>query len=123
MSVTSLPVPPDMPHGNRSRMFKVLSPIERKDHTTFWMRVGTGYANKDNSVNLYLDALPTNQKLQLRELDEEDLTPGRNKRDGSPRTPETNQRGFDASTRGFDTSRSFDGPPRNFDRALEPTPF
>ncbi len=64
---------------NRTRIYKVVSPIERKDGTTFWMRVGTAYPNKDLSLNVYLDAMPFNHKLQLRELDEEDLTP-RNKR-------------------------------------------
>lgn len=70
---------------NRPRMFKVMCPIERKDGSTFWMRVGTGFPNKDLSINLYLDALPTNQKLQLREMDEEDLAPkGRRRDDGAP---------------------------------------
>ncbi len=55
------------------KMFKVLSPILKKDGTTFWMRVGTGFSNKDDSVNLYLDVLPKDGKLQMRELDERDL--------------------------------------------------
>ena len=64
------------------KMFKVMCPIERKDGTTHWMRVGTGFPNRDDSVNLYLDVLPANQKLQLRELDEDDLgeKEGRGKR-------------------------------------------
>ncbi len=61
--------------GNKGRMFKVLCPIERKDGATHWMRIGSGFANKDQSVNIYLDVLPANLKLQLRELDEEDLQP------------------------------------------------
>ena len=71
--------------GNRPRMFKVIAPIEKKDGSTFWMRVGTGFPNKDQSINLYLDAIPFNHKLQLREVDEEDLQP-RRKRDeaGAP---------------------------------------
>jgi hypothetical protein len=54
-------------------MFKVISPIERKDGTTYWMRVGTGFTNKDDSINLYLDAMPKDMKLQVRELTEEEL--------------------------------------------------
>lgn len=61
--------------GNKGRMFKVLCPIERKDGSTHWMRIGSGFPNKDQSVNIYLDVLPVNLKLQLRELDEEDLQP------------------------------------------------
>ncbi len=55
------------------RMFKILCPITKKDGTTFWMRVGTGFPNKDDSVNLYLDVLPRDGKLQLRAFDERDL--------------------------------------------------
>lgn len=95
MSVTAM----SAASGNRPRMFKVLCPIERKDHSTFWMRVGTGYVNKDQSVNLYLDVLPANQKLQLREMEEEDFAP--------------NPRG----------KRHDDGGQRTFDRASDPPPF
>lgn len=70
--------------GNRPRMFKVVCPIARKDGSTFWMRVGTGFPNKDQSINLYLDVLPVNLKLQIRELDEEDLSPRRRRDDGAP---------------------------------------
>lgn len=55
------------------KMFKILCPITKKDGTTFWMRVGTGFPNKDDSVNLYLDVLPRDGKLQLRAFDERDL--------------------------------------------------
>ena len=56
------------------KMFKVLCPIEKDDgKTTYWMRVGVAFVNRDQSINLYLDVLPKNGKLQVRELDEEDL--------------------------------------------------
>lgn len=58
----------------QKQMYKVLCPIERKDGGTWWMRVGTGFRNKDDSLNIYLDAMPTKlTHLQIRELDEEDL--------------------------------------------------
>ncbi len=61
-------------HPPRPRMFKILCPIEKKDGGgTYWMRLGTAYPNRDQSINLYLDALPNNGRLQLREMDEEDL--------------------------------------------------
>lgn len=76
---------------NRPRVFKVISPIEKKDGGTYWMRVGTGYPNKDQSINLYLDALPLNHKLQLREMDEEDLQGrGRKQREDGPAAPAGN---------------------------------
>jgi hypothetical protein len=71
------------PTPNRSRMFKVISPIEKKTGGTYWMRVGTGFANKDQSVNVYLDAMPFNHTLQIREMDEEDFAAMRKRKDES----------------------------------------
>ncbi len=64
------------------RMFKVLCPIERNGKT-YWQRLGSGFPNRDQSINMYLDALPTNGKLQLREVDEEDLERSSGRRGGS----------------------------------------
>jgi len=58
---------------------KVLCPLERNGKT-FWMRLGTAFTNKDGSLNVYLDAFPTDRKLQIRDLDPRDLQP--RKRDG-----------------------------------------
>jgi hypothetical protein len=55
---------------SHSRM-KVLCPTE-KDGKTYWTRLGVAFANRDGSTNVYLDALPANGKLQIRELDERD---------------------------------------------------
>lgn len=60
------------------KMFKILSPIEKPNGTKWWMFCGSGYENKDNSVNMYINALPVGQKqgpltLQLRELTEAEL--------------------------------------------------
>ena len=55
------------------RTFKVITPVNKKDGGTFWIRCGTGYLNKDSSINLYLDVMPFDGKLTVRELDEEDL--------------------------------------------------
>ena len=52
---------------------KMLTPIERKDGTTFWMRLGAGFENKDDSINVFLDAFPANNKLQIRVMTEEDF--------------------------------------------------
>lgn len=60
------------------RMYKVISPIKRGDGSTYWMRVGTAHTNRDDSINIYLDALPLTRDgkdvmIQLRELTEEDF--------------------------------------------------
>ena len=52
---------------------KVLCPVERKNGKTFWMHVGSAFENRDGSVNVYLDALPSNNRLQIREQDERDF--------------------------------------------------
>ena len=62
----------------QKRMFKVISPMETRDGGKWWMRCGTAFTNKDDSINLYLNALPLQMKdgqvtLQIRELSEEEL--------------------------------------------------
>src|SRR5688500_17461275 len=68
------------------KMFKVIVPIERKDGKTHWLRVGTAFPNRDESINLYLDVMPMDKKLQIRELDEDDLR-GRGRRDSNDPGP------------------------------------
>jgi hypothetical protein len=65
-------------------MWKVISPVER-NNSTYWMRLGTGFTNKDDSINVYLDAVPVpskdgSVKLQIRELTEEELRSNAEKR-------------------------------------------
>lgn len=61
--------------GNRARMYKVIIPVEHKDGTKHWMRIGSAFPNKDASINLYLDALPAggHNVLQIREMTDEDF--------------------------------------------------
>jgi hypothetical protein len=35
-----------------------------------WKRVGTAFINRDDSLNIFLDALPLNGKLHVRDLKE-----------------------------------------------------
>ncbi len=37
-----------------------------------WKRVGTAFINRDESLNIFLDALPLNGKLHVRDLKERD---------------------------------------------------
>jgi hypothetical protein len=57
----------------QKKMFKVLAMTPKKGGGTLWTRVGTGFTNQDQSVNIYLEAMPKNFELQLREMEEEDL--------------------------------------------------
>ena len=62
---------------NDVRSWRVLSPVEGKDRKTRWVKLGRAYRNKDGSTNVYLDALPTNSTLQLREWDDDEARPDR----------------------------------------------
>ena len=64
-----------MSNGKR---FKVLAIMPKSDGSgDYFTRIGTGFENKDSSINLYVDLVPVangkNIKLQVRELDENDL--------------------------------------------------
>lgn len=54
----------------RSNMLKVLCPVEGRNGKTIWMRIGSAFINRDNSINVYLDAYPASGKLQIRPFDD-----------------------------------------------------
>lgn len=53
--------------GNRN--FKVVYTIvdRPRDGKKFWLRIGAAFENRDGSMNVLLDAMPTNGQLQIRE--------------------------------------------------------
>jgi len=57
----------------QKKTYKVLAAIPKRDGSHWWMKCGSAHTNKDDSINIYLDAVPRDLKFQLRELDEEDL--------------------------------------------------
>ena len=63
------------PSAGPRKMFKVLCPIDKKEGngSTHWIRVGTAFVNRDQSINVFLDVLPQNGRLQVREFDEDEL--------------------------------------------------
>ena len=49
-------------------MKDVYTIIEKEDREkNFWLRIGTAYENRDGSHSIYLDALPVNGKLHVRD--------------------------------------------------------
>ena len=47
--------------------------VERqKDGRKFWLRIGAAFENRDGSLNVHLDAVPTNGKLQVRDYQPSD---------------------------------------------------
>ena len=41
--------------------------VEREGGKSFWVRIGEAYTNTDGSINVNLEALPVNGKLQIRD--------------------------------------------------------
>ncbi len=59
--------------GQKTKM-RVVCPVMvgKNADKTVWLRMGVAYENRDGSTNIYLNALPTNGKLQLRPWEEDD---------------------------------------------------
>lgn len=50
----------------RGKRLAVFS-IRQKDNAKFWVRAGSAHVNKDGSLNIYLDVLPLDGALHVRE--------------------------------------------------------
>ncbi len=79
-------------NANVKTMKAVFTVVERGPGKSYWTRIGVGFVNKDGSLNLRLDALPTNGMIQVRDWEPMDRfagdAPGEGprvrKRDGTP---------------------------------------
>lgn len=45
--------------------------VRKEKGVTVWIKAGTAVANRDGSLNVYLDVLPIDGKLHLREAGED----------------------------------------------------
>ncbi len=73
--------------GNEKKYKNVYAITEKPGYKkAFWTKCGIAMVNQDQSINLYLDAVPLTGKLQIRERDEEN---GRrwSQRDGQEAAP------------------------------------
>jgi len=52
--------------------FKVAYVITERGDKTYWNRIGVAFPNKDGSINVKLDALPTSGQLQIRDYEPRD---------------------------------------------------
>lgn len=43
-----------------------IRPPTREGGKSFWVKIGSAWKNRDNSLNIKLDALPVNGELQVR---------------------------------------------------------
>ncbi|MBL0216878.1 MAG: hypothetical protein IPQ07_23740 [Myxococcales bacterium] len=89
------------------KMYKVLAAVPRHDGAgEWWMKVGSGFPNRDDSLTIYLDAVPTHGtgkslRLVIRPLDARDL-----ERREAYRAGTTGGRSLDASSSGSSASES-----------------
>jgi hypothetical protein len=71
-----------MPQDANARSHKaVYTVVEGKDDKSYWRQLGVAFVNRDGSINVLLDALPVNGRLQIR--------------DAEPRTGESDRAGAD----------------------------
>ena len=77
----------------RYAVFSLHEDKSRKGKGTIWTRAGSAWVNKDGSMNLYLDVLPIEGRLHVREAGERaEATPERTgtfSQENSPATPYT----------------------------------
>jgi hypothetical protein len=52
--------------------YKVAYVITERNEKQYWNRIGVAFTNKDGSINVKLDALPTGGTLQLRDYEPRD---------------------------------------------------
>ena len=78
----------------QKKMYKVFATVDMKNGGTYWMKVGAAFTNRDDSINLYLDAIPppdrksNRYELQIREYTEEDRRKSEAYRSSSPGAPD-----------------------------------
>lgn len=50
----------------------VYTVVERPKGRSHWLRIGTAFVNRDGSYNVFLDALPVNGTLHIRDSEPKD---------------------------------------------------
>lgn len=58
-----------MEEQNEKKNMFVYTILERAGRKPYWMKIGIAFLNSDSSWNIYLDAIPFDRKLQIREDD------------------------------------------------------
>jgi len=51
---------------NNNQLMDAFQITEGKDGKSRWVKIGIAFVNKDNSINVLLDAFPRDGKIQLR---------------------------------------------------------
>jgi hypothetical protein len=72
---------------NQGNMKTVYTIVERGPGKSFWTKVGVGFTNRDGSINLHLDAIPVNGRLQIRDYEPWERRPPQGDTGGDPLGP------------------------------------
>ena len=56
--------------------YNIVERGEGSGKKSYWNRIGSAFLNHDGSWNIYLEALPVNGKVQIREVKEDDRRKG-----------------------------------------------
>ena len=57
---------------NTKRMQAVYAVVPKPEGKDVWLRVGSAFPNRDGSITVLLDAIPTNGRLQIRDYQPRD---------------------------------------------------
>ena len=77
---THAPAPARTERGTpmqNGRMKTVYTIVEKSPEKKYWVRIGTAWVNRDNSLNVFLDAHPANNQLHIRDADPNGYQPRR----------------------------------------------
>ena len=60
-----------MTPNKRYQVFSIREVTEKNEKKSVWVKAGSAWVNRDASINIYLDVLPLDGKLHVREALEE----------------------------------------------------
>jgi hypothetical protein len=66
-----------MAPSNSGKRYTVFSIKSAKGGSAVWVRAGSAWVNRDGSMNVYLDVLPLDGKLHLREASRDGEMPSK----------------------------------------------
>ena len=57
--------------NKRYQVFSIREVVEKNEKKSIWVKAGSAWINRDSSINIYLDVLPLDGKLHVREAIDE----------------------------------------------------
>lgn len=82
--------------GKRLQVFSIKEIVEKNEKKSMWVKAGSAWINRDGSMNVYLDVLPLDGKLHVREP-----IPERAQSNGSSSTSSTTANGSSSNNQAW----------------------